>query len=177
MPSLISLEEFTEKYESTGYLPSPSRYTGKSKLNDKQLATKYKEHVRKVEALNNKESGLSYQAEWEECREAVYKRDGEECQLWKVLTDREKDIAIQSGYSLYGYTGRLTPAHFIPRSKSTKLRCEVDNVYTICIMFHSRLDLGEHPLTGEYIKSDRVLNDWWSRILNKEVFEKYKGLY
>ena len=171
----LNEEEFIAKYESTGYLPHPMQYRGKGKLNIKSLKTKYKEYCKKVEALNNKPKGLSYQKEWDECREAVYARDNHECQLWGVLTEEEKKIAVENGY--YGQFKRITPAHFLFRSTNPKLKCEVDNVYTISLMFHSWLDENRSPLTGEYIGKQRVLEEWWKRILPTEIYEKYKDLY
>ena len=174
---LLSLEEFILHYENTGYLPRPASYTGKGKLNSKQLNTKYKDYLKKVEALNNKDHSLSYQAEWEVCRAEVYKRDNNECQLFKILTEDERDIAIKSGYNLYNHTSKISPAHFVSRSRSTELRCIVDNVVTMAIIFHNRIDNGSDPITGEFIGKDKVLTKWWKRVLPIDIYNKYKDQY
>ena len=151
------------------------QYRGKGTLNVRQLKTKYKEYCKKIEALNNKPRGLSYQNEWDECREAVYVRDNHECQIWRVLTDDEKKIAVENGY--YGQFKKITPAHLVARSRDSKLICTVDNIYTVALVFHGRLDENRNPITAEYIGKERVLNEWWKRIVPKEIFDKYKDLY
>ena len=151
------------------------QYRGKGTLNSKQLATKFREYTKKCEALNNKDHKVSYHEEWVVCREAVYARDNNTCRLWGILTDEEKKIAVENGY--YGQFKKITPAHFLFRSTNPKLKCEVDNVYTISLMFHSWLDEGRNPLDGTYIGKQRVLEEWWKRILPTEIYEKYKDLY
>lgn len=173
----LTEEEFIDKYESTGYLPFPMQYRGKSKLNSRQLKTKYKDYIRKIEALNNKPKGLSYQKEWDECRERLKLRDGTRDRLLEVLTRRELAQAKRHGYTGYGLSAKPSWAHFISRSRSSRLRCVDDNVYNINIYMHRLLDEGRSPITTEFIGKERVLNEWWKRIVPKEVFDKYKDKF
>lgn len=177
----MSLKEFIDYYREKGYIPlktTISRSSSKKPLNDKQLKTEYKTYLKRVESKNNKDNKVSYHDEWVECREKVYARDNNKCLLWKIISKGERYEAIQNGY--YGKFKEITPAHFIPRSRDSKLLCEVDNVFTISLVFHSRLDNYEDPLTGKYIGKDNVLK-WWKRILEEnghiEFYNEYKDKF
>lgn len=171
----LSFTDFVNYYEEKGYLPIIRAYS-KKKLNEKQLKTKYKEYEKKLE-LDHKKYIPKYQEDWIKCRSKIYKRDKNTCRLWSILTDDEKQIAKKSGYLERGLSSKKTPAHFIARSRDSKLICIEDNVYTMSLLFHNRMDSGRDPITDNFIGKELVLNLWWKRILPEEIYNKYKDKY
>lgn len=171
----ISFEDFKIFYANKHYLPIGISCSNKHILNEKELKTKYKIYLKKCDKPI-KSNLPDYQEDWEVCREKVYKRDNYKCRLWETLNNDEKSLARDNGY-FNGWASKISPAHIIPRSKDKDLICEVDNVVTLCLLFHGRMEEGQHPLTGDFIGKDQVYNEWWKRILPKEIFEKYKNKY
>lgn len=167
--NILSLEEFEKFYIKKGYLPF-GMYTPK-KLNDKQLKNKYDTYVKRV-TKKFVTKVPSYWYEWTQIREQVLVRDNNECRLWKVLSEYEFNLAKSKGFDNKYY--QRTPAHFIPRSRDKSLVCEIDNVYTIAIYFHTRLDIYCDPITGTYIGKEKTL-DYWKRIIDNDIiFNTYK---
>ncbi len=172
----MDFEEFKSFYRKKGFLPSGISCTRSRRLNEKELKTKYSVYTKKMEADTNKFKVPDYWEEWEKVRAKVYLRDNNTCQLLRVLTGEEKKLAIANGW-FRGIASQVTPAHVIPRSKDSSLICSEENVYTLGMLFHNRMDEGCNPLTGEFIGKDRVYNEWWKRILPTNIYLKYKDKY
>ncbi len=164
----LSYKDFVEYYHINKRLPL-GIWTPAS-LNEAQLKTKYKKYL----CLVDKQVENS-DPKWEDVRGKVYKRDGDSCRLWKVLSLEECQDAINNGY--VGQFKIITPAHFVPKSVSPSLRYEVDNIYTLSLMFHSHLDDFRNPLNGVSITKEEVLK-WWKRIINNaNMYAKLRELY
>ncbi len=161
--TILSYEEFIEYYHKHKKLPL-GIWTPTSSLNDAQIKTKYKKYL----GLVNKQVDYS-DLLWETTRREVYERDNNICRLWMILSLKERQEAVNNGF--IGQFKTITPAHFIPKSIAPKLKYEIDNIYTLSLMFHSHIDDFRNPLTGVSVNKDEVLY-WWKRIINNDIIYK-----
>lgn len=106
----------------------------------------------------------SLDPEWQECKEAVRKRDKGRCQF-------QFCISIKESFELKtGTQKKLDPAHILSAGSNPELIYNPDNVVTLQRYIHRRMDNYENPLTGESISVNEHYY-WWWRIKNHKIAE------
>jgi|LSQA01.1.fsa_nt_gi hypothetical protein len=106
---------------------------------------------------------------WQEVKEKVLKRDNGSDRFFKVITAKEY---CMFRYLSKHYLSKITPAHVIPVSTHPSLMYNENNLITLNITVHSRLDNNIDPITNKSINSQKV-KEWWKRLLGEE---QYKAL-
>lgn len=169
-----SFESFCNYYQRWRKTPGMMSVP-KNELNEKQLLTKYEKYC-KVQAkkLEKKPKGLKQSTKgnqldelWIEMVELVKIRDNCECQFLKLSSEDDRKWF----YKTYPYNliQTLDIAHVIPRSKSTKLYYDLDNLRVLNRVSHGFLDTYKHPLYGTPIsREDR--DNWWKKIIGEDTY-------
>lgn len=105
---------------------------------------------------------------WAVCKEQVFIRDNNKCQIWNILTSEEKKYILNNYMDDYKYLSKsLDPAHIKPKGSHPELKNNEDNIVTVCRYFHSLLDTFKHPVTKVNINSEEREN-WLESAKNKK---------
>jgi len=162
---LITLEEFTNRYHKYGKCINQMR-APKNKLNDKQIKFQYDKYVRKQSEgrVSKVDNG------WTTVREEVFIRDNNFCNLYDKLSFNELTHIHES---LFQETKIIDPAHVFGKGAYPHLKYDVDNIFCLMRLFHSRLDTYHDPITGISISKEEH-EDWWRRIIGSDRYNKLK---
>jgi hypothetical protein len=175
MDDHISFEKYCEKYRTTGFLLSGKWSKKPTKdLNENQLKTQYKLHIRKLEKIEQaveyaKENSPSDITKDQIIRQECQKRDRNCCQLMRILTYNEMRELINNSTPLLLH--KLDCAHVFGKNAYPKMRYVIDNVVLLNRVSHGWLDSGKSPINGKIITIEER-KTWWERIVGKKIYER-----
>lgn len=157
----MTFEEFVNQYKKYGKCPGQMSKPGHM-LNERELGTRYEKYIKLKEKKIQK--GSWDDPKWKEVADIVWKRDKGECRLLSRLKVDNLNLYmyfIENNIStLYK---KLDLAHIIPRSKSSELYYEPNNIILLNRVSHSNLDTYHNPVTGEAINKED--HEWWWRYI------------
>jgi hypothetical protein len=175
MGDRISFEEYYEKYRTTGFLLSGKRFKKPEKnLNDNQLKTQYKLHIRKLEKIEQtieyaKENLPSDITKDQIIQQECLKRDRNRCRLMGILTYNEMRELVNNSIPLL--LNKLDCAHVFGKNAYPKMRYVIDNVVLLNRVSHNWLDSGKSPINGKTITVEEK-QVWWERIAGKKIYNR-----
>lgn len=102
---------------------------------------------------------------WEEVKSRVRNQYGEGCHLFNALSNKERSLIAQKGLLNHGDFKTIDGAHIIPKGPFPEHKYKVENVILIKRLFHSRLEIGCDPITGEYVGKDKCM-EWYLKVWN-----------
>ena len=148
----MMLKEFTDFYDTKGYLPNDVGHR-KNKLNDKQLLTRYKKYM-KSNAINE----YTIDIRWNELKENL---DLTECSLLKRLkAENMYDEISELKSNARGFINTIDPAHVFSRSSCPHMKYDLDNVTPLNRYSHSCIDMMRDPISGESITKEKQKLFW-----------------
>lgn len=183
-----NFEDFKRYVDKYNRLPNGFSSLTKP-LNDRQLLKKFETYTKrenkKIEKKKQKKRPFSHEDEqWVSLKEDISILDKDECQLLESLRIMsEEDSSYLPMYreaqKVSRSQPRLDPAHVLARSGYHLLKYDIENVILLSRVFHSRLDFGKNPLTGQNCSREEIL-DWWditltarSKVFGKEITIDY----
>jgi hypothetical protein len=184
----LTFDEFVCYYKEKGRFPLGISCTYGKTYNEKQLETKYMKYENKLKAnekkkqeQNEKLSKFSIENDqkvdilWNNMKEAIYKRDKNECQLYCCLSSEEKEV-FEERVGIH-WKNKLTPAHLFKVGSNPHIKYNAEYIVAVNVVSHSLLDSGKCPISGKMISPEEVEN-WWVRIAGKDKYYKLKeGLH
>lgn len=174
--TILTLTEFQNFYLTKRYLPF-NLYQGNKNLNEKQLLSKYQKYLKyienqeikkqkQIEILKDKQANqeIVIDKKWEEIKNIALQRDNYACRLFSLLTIEEKqrfENSLKDINFLDPYT--LDCCHLLSRGRYPSLKYDIDNIFVLYRVFHSRLDKYLNPIDGCSIDR-KEHRKWWIRI-------------
>ncbi len=172
----MEYDEFLAFYEKYGKCPNDMQFRSK-RMNEKQLKRRYTQYCASEEKREERDANTNplqskYEPDekWIEVREAVFLRDSNYCQLWRVLSIEEKKL-----FNMTIDPTVVDPAHVFGKGAFPHLKYDMDNVYSLHRAFHGRLDTQKHPLTGQAITKEEK-QVWWERIVSPSEYERLRKM-
>jgi len=113
---------------------------------------------------------------WKIVKQEVRKRDKETCRIYKVLSLSDvMKLRINASFLL----NQLDCCHIFPVSANPELTYCSSNIVLLNRYSHQSLDSYRHPVTGEPISKEEVM-DWWKKIAGEHQWnalmeEKERG--
>jgi 5-methylcytosine-specific restriction endonuclease McrA len=161
---MISFEEFVDQYKKYGKCLGQISKPGHI-LNERELKTRYEKYIKpKKEKI---QKGSWDDPKWKEVADIVWKRDKGQCRLLSRLKiDNLEMYMYFINTNLPSLYTKLDLAHVIPRSQSSELYYEPNNIVLLNRISHSWLDSYHHPVTGKSITKEER-EEWWEYILNE----------
>jgi len=123
----------------------------------------YKKYLKKIEKQKSKEI---IDQRWKDVKEQLFKRDNNECQLWKIFTKEEQTYILKNYYSDYTFLKELDPCHIKGKGAYPELKYDLDNLVCIRRYFHLLLDQLKHPITRESI-TNKEREKWFLMAKNQ----------
>lgn len=169
---LKSFDDFVEYYSKYGKCPNQLSKPNHT-LNEKELLSKWKSYSKaKVKSSQKIQKGVIGDPLWDEVSDIVWKRDKGQCRfLSKLKIDKYEDYKYIINVAPFNLIKTLDLAHVIPRSKSSNLYYNSNNIVLLSRYVHSSLDTYHDPITGKSITKHRV-EQWWKYIVGEEQYEK-----
>ena len=170
----MSFEDFEREYRERRRVYSGQSYrTPQRPLNDKQLRTAHKRHLRKLEAApKRKRAGERGESPDQAVRKKCLERDGGRCQA----------IAAFSGLEYFRFTelsgglgDKLDAAHVFGKKAHPHMRFLPENVVMLNRASHNWLDTGRSPVDGRKITAEEKAA-WWRRIVGAERYEALESM-
>jgi hypothetical protein len=142
----------------------------KAKQDEKNAirSAEIEEYKRKKKA-GEKIEYVDNDTEWTKTSQLVKERDNNQCRLWNVLTEEEKDYCNTEQKQTIHFNKIKGSAHVIARSGSKNLFYELKNLYLLGWGFHFRMDNMQNPLTGKPATKEEI-DSWWIRIVGIETW-------
>jgi len=169
-----SFEDYKRYVDKYNRLPGGFGGNLKKVLSEVSLEKKFNSYVKRnmkkeEKRLNAQTPFSSKDLNWVNLKNEIWEVDHGECQLLaslKVLSkdDPEFEKIYLYAKKQYNPDNTLDSAHIIPRSFSKTLQYDLENVVLLQRIFHSRIDFGKNPLTGDPC-SKQEIREWWDIIL------------
>lgn len=169
-----SLEDYIEYYKLNKKLPYPQVSYSAKELNERQLATKYKDYCKKIKNVkekqeNNEES--EYLKNLKKAKEEARKLDPEGKTFYNSLTEEQKDFLKRNSF---GKFNNLDPAHIFSTGEYPFLADEIENIVMIPRYVHSYIDQMLNPFSDKHEKLTKEQHsELWIQFVGEE---RYKSL-
>jgi len=141
-------------------------YNEKQYLKNKERSKeKYIEYLN--DNLNDTYLDKLKDEKWEQVRQKVFERDKGRCRLLSLLSYKEIDIIKNNDVN--NLRAILDTTHIIPRSMSSNLYYNIDNLVLLNRYSHSLIDSYKHPITMLPITNNER-EEFWIKIIGIDLW-------
>jgi len=170
---LKTYEEYEKEYLATGRLYSGKVFKIPNRpLNEKQLRTAYKNHMRKLERTSQKNENGREESLDAAVRNKCFERDRGCCQIAALFTGTE---FLRFKEANNGLEAKLDAAHIFGKKAFPRMRYLEANVVMVNRASHNWLDACKSPVDGKPITAEERAT-WWKRAVGTERYNVLEAL-